>query len=136
LPRVVLDANILVSAFFWEGNEQDLLRRCREGEIHSITSTHVLGELERVLLRKFKMPEEMVRDYVKEVIMLSDLVFPKGDLRVIEQDPADDLVLETVVLGEADAIVTGDNHLLQLGSYKGVEIWKAKEVWRDIRTST
>jgi predicted nucleic acid-binding protein len=47
---------------------------------------------------------------------------------MIEQDPADDLVLETAVLGRADAIVTGDNHLLRLGSYKGVEIRKAKEI--------
>jgi len=128
LMRVVLDTNVLVSAFFWEGNEQALLKRCKEGEMHSVTSTHILGELERVLIRKFGMPEESVRDFVKEVIMLSDLVFPDGDLRVVEQDPADDLVLETAVLGRADAIVTGDYHLLRLGSYRGVEIKRASEV--------
>jgi len=127
LPRVVLDTNVLVSAFFWEGNEQGILRQCRDGEMRSVTSTPILGELERVLLRKFGMPEEMVRAYVKEVIMFSDLVFPKGDLRVIERDPADDLILETAVVGKADVIVTGDDHLLRLGSYKGVKIRKAKQ---------
>ena len=128
MPRVVLDTNVLVSAFFWEGNEQGILRRCRDGDMRSVTSTSSLGELERVLLRKFGMPEEMVRAYVKEVIMFSDLVFPKGDLRVIERDPADDLILETAVVGKADVIVTGDDHLLRLGSYKGVKIRKAKQI--------
>jgi putative PIN family toxin of toxin-antitoxin system len=125
---VVLDTNILVSALFWEGNEQDILRRCRDGEMRSVTSTSILGELERVLLRKFGMPEEMVRAYVKEVIMFSDLVFPKGDLSVIERDPTDDLILETAMVGKADVIVTGDDHLLRLGTYKGVKIRKAKQI--------
>ena len=126
--RVVLDTNVLVSAFFWEGNEQDILRRCRDGQMQSVTSTSILRELERVLLRKFGMPEEMVRAYVKEVIMISDLVFPRGELRVIERDPADDLILETAMLGRADIIVSGDDHLLRLGSYEGVMIRKAKQI--------
>ena len=126
--RVVLDTNVLVSAFFWEGNEQGILKRCKGGEMQSVTSTSILGELERVLLRKFGMPEEIVRAYVKEVIMISDLVFPRGELRVIERDPADDLILETAMLGRADIIVSGDDHLLRLGSYEGVMIRKAKQI--------
>ena len=104
--RVVLDTNVLVSAFFWEGNEQGILKRCKGGEMQSVTSTSILGELERVLLRKFGMPEEIVRAYVKEVIMISDLVFPRGGLREIDRDPADDLVLETAILKKADLVVT------------------------------
>ncbi len=128
MPRVVLDTNVLVSALFWEGNERDILKRCRGGEMRSVTSTFILGELERVLLHKFGIPEEMVRAYVKEVILISDLVFPQGELKVIEQDPADDLILETAMLGNADVIVTGDDHLLRLGSYNGVKIRKAKQI--------
>lgn len=128
MRRVVLDTNVLVSAFFWEGSEQALLRRCRAGEMRSVTSTHILGELERVLMRKFGMPEERARDFVKEVIMLSDIVFPVGGLRVVERDSADDIVLETAVMGNADILVTGDQHLLRLGRYKGVEIKRASEL--------
>ena len=47
---------------------------------------------------------------------------------VIERDPADDLILETAMVGKADVIVTGDEHLLRLGSYKGVKIRKAKQI--------
>jgi putative PIN family toxin of toxin-antitoxin system len=128
LPRAVLDTNVLVSAFFWEGNERTLLRRCRNGEVRSITSPNILGELERVLMHKFEVPERIVKDYLKEIIMFSELVFPRGDLRVVEDDPADDLVLETAMLGKADVIVTGDRHLLRLGGHEGVGIKKAKDV--------
>jgi len=125
LPRAVLDTNILVSAFFWEGNERTLLRRCRDGEIRSVTSPGMLEELDRILIRKFGVPEGKVKDYLGEVFMISDLVFPRGSLKAIERDPTDDMVLETAVLGKADVIFTGDKHHLKLGSYEEIEIRKA-----------
>ncbi|MFQ5884505.1 MAG: putative toxin-antitoxin system toxin component, PIN family [Thermoplasmata archaeon] len=57
LSRVVLDTNILVSALFWEGNEREILRKCRAGDLCSITSPQILEELEHVLLRKFEDPK-------------------------------------------------------------------------------
>jgi predicted nucleic acid-binding protein len=35
-------------------------------------------------------------------------------------------VLEAVVQGEAEAIVSGDRHLLRLGSWEGIRIVKAR----------
>lgn len=128
MTRVVLDTNVLISGLFWEGNERALLMRCRDGELRSVTSPGILDELERVLTRKFKVPGRKVRDYVREIIRFSDIVLPRGDLRVVEDDPSDDLVLETAVLGRVDVIVTGDRHLLRLGSYGDVGIKRAKEV--------
>ena len=47
--RIVLDTNILVSAFFWEGNESRLLRKCKERHYSLILSLEILDELEKVL---------------------------------------------------------------------------------------
>jgi uncharacterized protein len=38
------------------------------------------------------------------------------------RDETDDVVLATAVAAEADAIVTGDQDLLVLGSYEGIDI--------------
>lgn len=126
--RVVLDTNVLVSALFWEGNERKILRRCKSEEIRSVTSPVILEELERVLMQKFKVPQGKVEDYLKEIVSMSDLVFPKGGLDVIEDDPTDDLVIETALLGRADLIVTGDKHLLGVGGFEGVGIKRARDV--------
>ena len=44
------------------------------------------------------------------------------DLEAIEDDPDDDKVLECAVAGNADYIVSGDSHLLDIEEYRGVEI--------------
>lgn len=128
MPRVVLDTNVLVSALFWEGNERDVLRRCRAGDLRSVTSLGILEELERVLVRKFKVPGGRARDYLRELLTISEVVFPPGELTVVARDRADDVVLETAVVGKADVIVTGDRHLLGLGGYEDIVIARASDL--------
>ncbi len=125
LSRVVLDTNILVSALFWDGHEREILGKCRAGDPCSITSPQILEELERVLLRKFEVPKEKVDLYVREVLLFSEIVFPKGGIAGVKEHPADDLILETGILGKADLIVTGDKYLLELKRYENMEIRKA-----------
>jgi predicted nucleic acid-binding protein len=43
-------------------------------------------------------------------------------------DPDDDAVLACAVAAKADAIVSGDRHLLSLGSYDGIPIMTAADL--------
>ncbi|PTL35659.1 hypothetical protein CLG94_07790 [Candidatus Methylomirabilis limnetica] len=43
-------------------------------------------------------------------------------LTVISEDPPDDHYLECAIEGDADYIVSGDQHLLELGEYQGIRI--------------
>lgn len=44
-------------------------------------------------------------------------------LRVVPDDPEDDVVVATAVAARADYLVTGDRrHLLPLGSYQGIRV--------------
>ena len=117
-----------MSARYWNGNELEVLRRCRSGAILSITSPGILSELANVLLDKFLEPMEEVNTYIGEVALLSQIVFPNGDVRAVVDDPADNMVLETALLGEVDLIVTGDKHLLSLGCYEGIRIIQARRL--------
>ena len=120
--RVVLDTNIFVSAFFWNGNERRVLKSCKKKKHQLITSPQILDELSRVLLSKFDVPKDMVMDFQEELLLMSELVVPAGGLKTILEDPSDNIVLETAELGKADKIITGDRHLLRLKRYKDIQI--------------
>ena len=45
----------------------------------------------------------------------------------IPADPVDEMVLACAVEGQADLIVSGDRHLLDLGEYQGIPIVTARE---------
>lgn len=126
--RVVLDTNILVSAFFWEGNERKILLKCKKRKLNSITSLEILNELEKVLKMKFKVSENKIRDYSKEILYFSEIVFPLGELDIIKEDPTDNIILETALIGKANILVTGNKHLLNLKKYKSVKILLTKDI--------
>lgn len=42
--------------------------------------------------------------------------------RAVPADPDDDVVVATAIAGNADFIVSGDRHLLELGEHAGIRI--------------
>ena len=55
------------------------------------------------------------------------MVEGKAEIDVIQADPTDNKYLACALEGEADYIVSGDRHLLDVGLYQGLKIIKAKE---------
>ncbi|MEA3559598.1 MAG: putative toxin-antitoxin system toxin component, PIN family [Candidatus Thermoplasmatota archaeon] len=125
--RLVLDSNVLISALFWNGNERVLLEECKCSDHTSVTSEPIIREVENVLREKFKVPDDRLKAFTQSMIMMSDLVFISGFLKVVDDDPKDNMVLETAIVGKADFVITGDNHLLKIKQYGGVKILKASK---------
>ena len=50
------------------------------------------------------------------------MVEPGETVEVVRADPADDRVLEAARAFDANVIVSGDRHLLDLGPWKEIEI--------------
>lgn len=48
-------------------------------------------------------------------------------MKVIIADTDDDDILECAVIGQSHYLVSGDRHLLAIGSYQGIQIVKAAE---------
>lgn len=48
-----------------------------------------------------------------------------NSLKVVVDDPDDDMVIECAVVGQATYIITGDKHLLSLKKYQDIYILKA-----------
>jgi len=126
--RLVLDTNILVSALFWDGNERRVLRMCKDKKHQLILSPQILDELTEVLKVKFKVPDDKIKGYTETLILMAEMVYPVGEIHVIREDPDDDIILETAVVGQADMLITGDTHLLKIRNYKGIRIDKSRRL--------
>lgn len=48
-----------------------------------------------------------------------------NSLKVVVDDPDDDMVIECAIVGQATHIITGDKHLLSLNKYQDIYILKA-----------
>ena len=51
-----------------------------------------------------------------------------GELEIIKEDPTDNIILETALIGKANILITGNKHLLKLKKYKSVKILQTKDV--------
>ncbi len=128
-PLLVCDTNVLVSAIGWRGPEREVYLRVRSGALRLATSPALLDELERVLgYPKFGLEDLEVTAFVDDVISQADTVIPRRVPRVIEEDPADDQVLACASAARPDWIVSGDSHLLALGTYEGIPIVTARQL--------
>lgn len=130
-PRavVVLDSNVLVSALGWRGAPHTVYGLCRRGSLKLVTSPPLMNELRRVLLYpKFEFTESEIERFLLDIESHGTIVRPDIELGVITDDPTDDRILECAVAGRAEWIVSGDEHLLALGSYQGVRIGSAGDL--------
>ena len=137
-PKLVLDTNTIVSAFFWEGNEAELLRKIEQGKAKSYITSEILYEVEDVIkrpkfnevMRKANLTPDQI---MQKIVSLSNLVIaPKITVKVC-RDEKDNKFLECAESAKADYIVSGDEDLLYLKEFKGTRIITAKEFLEKVR---
>jgi len=119
--RVLLDTNVLISAILFRGLPRSLLDRAIRGELDLVTSPALLDELERIMSDRFHVPSELARLARSELEILAEVVVP-DDVPAVARDPDDDQVLAAAVVGDVEAIVTGDRDLLVLETHRGIAI--------------
>jgi putative PIN family toxin of toxin-antitoxin system len=125
--RVVLDTNVAVSAMLWNGTPARLLALARGDRIRLCTSAALLDELHGVLLRR-KLTTMVARTGRTATELLADYARLTFRVRVragrinVARDPDDNTVLACAVAARASQIVSGDDDLLSVGSYRGIEI--------------
>jgi putative PIN family toxin of toxin-antitoxin system len=120
-----------VSALGWQGPERRVYEFCRAGDLRQSTTPDLLAELERVLrYPKFHFTEFEIRSFLRDLAACAKVVIPAERISVIQQDPDDNRVLECAVECQADWIVSGDPHLLELGEYRGIQILSAAAALR------
>ncbi|NKC15602.1 MAG: putative toxin-antitoxin system toxin component, PIN family [Gammaproteobacteria bacterium] len=124
--RLVLDTNIVVSGLIWGGVPRQLLDLGRDGQVTLFTSSLLLDELADVLEReKFAAllasqnitPAFLMQRYG----MLTQLVQPQPIERTV-RDIDDDAVIAAALAAKTEVIATGDQDLLVLHPWQGIQI--------------
>jgi len=122
--KAVLDTNILISAVFWKGPPYRILEKGIQGNYLIVTSPLILEEVKSRLISKFKFPEEDTLSFIETILFNSEIVEPKIRINIVKKDPSDNKIIECALTAEADFVVTGDKHLLDLQEYHGIKIIK------------
>ena len=129
MMRVVLDANQFVSSLLVKvGLPAQALDAWRAGAYQLIISPAILEEIEHTLgytriQRKYNISAATVARLLHELPNSAIVVGGQADVTgAVPDDPDDEIVLECAVDGNADIIVSGDRHLLDLESYQGITI--------------
>lgn len=58
-----------------------------------------------VLKKIFEVPRNKITEYIQDILFFSEIVFTKGDLNIVDEDPDDNYILETAIEGKADSII-------------------------------
>lgn len=125
MPSVVFDTNILFSGVGWKGSPYSCLQLAREGKVTHLTCIEILSELNEKLQSKMGQSTAEAARTVAEILSFSKLVAIENKLKIVTADPDDDKIVECAVAGKADFIVSGDKHLLDLGTYDEIPIIRA-----------
>ena len=125
--RAVFDTNIFVSIFTFPGGraEKAVIKAAR-GDVELIVSKPIIRETLDVLARKFDRSAEELARVAVFLSELGEVVAPRTKLKVLGDDP-DNRIPECAVAGGADVIVTGDQAMLDLGSYEGIRMMTLRE---------
>ena len=125
----VLDSTILVSAFLTPGAAADaLVDHAKAGHLTGAVAEAILAETARALLatprirQRYPYTDADVQDYLQGIRQAALVVSDLPPLTGIVRDPNDDMILACAVAASASHVVTRDDDLLALGSYKGSAI--------------
>ena len=124
--KIVLDTNLFVSILLRSASLNRLVELVRVGAVELIVSPAQMAELVDVLHRpKFNFPASDIKILLDWLKAHALFVIPSPASKSICRDPKDDFILLAAETGKADAVVTGDKDLLDLGEYAGIPILTA-----------
>lgn len=117
--RIVLDTNVLLSAVLKVGVCNRIVNASTEFAVFEIVTTgKQLQELRDVMLRpefKFGFMPAHADGYLSILYNQSEFIETVPILPAITRDPNDEYLVALAVFANVDALVSDDNHLLELG---------------------
>jgi uncharacterized protein len=126
--RVVLDTNVIISGLLNPSSAPArILNLIQSQQIQAVMSPQTQAELARVLRypkiqKVLELTAEEANQLAGQITYNCQLIQPTISVSAVTEDEADNRYLEVAVAAEARYLVTGDQHLLKLERYQGIEI--------------
>ena len=128
MKRVVLDTNVTISAYFWKGYPRTVYDLVKGGKVTLLSSIKIEAEFIRVLAySRFGLTPAEIFPIVNNLRRYVHFIEVKSKVDVVKEDSKDNIFLECAQDGKADYIISGDHHLLNIGSYEGILIIRVKD---------
>lgn len=123
MHRVVVDTNVIVSGFLG-GKPGRILDLYRDGMITLCLSDDIIAEYIEVLGRFRGMPQDAVNEFLDSLGAAGRVgwVTPSERFPGVTSDADDSMFLECAVAADAEAIISGDQHLLSLCEFRDIPI--------------
>ena len=121
------------------GASRQLLLCALDGRIEALISVPLMVEYEAVLTRKAHLAESgLTAAEINEILNAFAKIATPVHLRFLWRprlkDPADEMVLETAVNGQADQLVTfNERHLAAASREFGIRVLAPREAWKEVQ---
>ncbi len=128
--KIFFDANVLISALVYDGNELEVISKAKNKEYEILISEHIVEEILRVMLEKFPEHSKLFTEFVElagfEVIQKEEYLDNINRYEMV-RDKHDRHVLACANITRCDYLITGDKDLLVLEKSNNIEILNAKD---------
>lgn len=125
----VLDTNVLISAAFRipDSTPGQILQTLRSQAFILVTSPQIIEEIEEVInreriIKRTRMSSYERQKFINDLIDISRVVSGADTVQIVKDDPDDDKFIIAAIEGNADYIISGDHHLLDLEKYNGITV--------------
>ena len=132
--RVLLDTNVLVSAFATRGLCADVLRHVL-AEHELVVAEVVTAELRRVLKTRIRLPDAVIAEIDQFLRDQEVIPKPQKPSPAKVRDADDRWILASAVAGHADVLVTGDRDLLDVAEELPLPVVDPRGFWTLVRTT-
>jgi len=124
---IVVDTNVLISAYLWKGRPREALKLIRSGGFRLLHCRQTTDELVRVLSLKFSLDAAEIYHIVEDIRSMGKAIVVLSKERPITADPTDNIFVNLALDGKAELIISGDSHLLRLNKFKNIRIISVAE---------
>jgi putative PIN family toxin of toxin-antitoxin system len=126
--RAVPDTNVLVSGLMAAGGPpRQIIDAWLEGQYVLVTSLYLMEELIHVvsyprIRERLRFEEGEMEAIVSALLSRAEVTPGRLTLPGVTRDPKDDAIVACAVEGKVDYVVSGDQDVLALGQYQGIEV--------------
>lgn len=129
-PVVVFDTNVLIPLILPASLSTRLFSRLRAAGWWVAVSPQILAEVRDKMLTKdslrqwLRVSDEQIHEFAEKILPGKTRSIPgiRNAHGAVPRDPKDDIIIAAALESGASYIVTEDRHLLDLGTYQGINI--------------
>lgn len=123
IAKVVIDTNVFISGFGWDGKPEEVLNLLEKGDLANFITTGIFEEIKRVVsYPKLKFSSSLQTKIIEFVFSYSRFVSSGKPASLIDEDPDDNKFIECALSAHAPFIISGDPHLLGVEQHGNILI--------------